>query len=450
MLTTLSESSQITMFWPFVGYMVAGFGIPVDEAGFYAGFIASSFSFAQFASAFFWNRASDYCGRRPVILMGLLANTLTVPLFGFSKALWWAIGSRVITGHDANDPADSQAASICAPHGPDMEADDPVADTSGDGMSAILEESSPTHLSTLQVLRALMGRPPAQVALIGYSVVAFMFCVFDECASLWAITPRLEGGLDFQEKQGPKDYAFAQEQQLYAVNFSTPPYKKQLLGLAISAVVFFIYPFSNTFMPVPSEPELDSEDQPEVLNTSAFLTTASTTADETGAGPGGILFGSNNYTSAGHISGRPSVHYPPALWVFTCTLSVLKAFSGQLCFTSVFVMISGCAPKELVASANGIGQSFASLARALAPPIGGVVFAWSVHSGLPYPLDYHIMFQAMSLMSIPMILISFVLVQPKDYAKRDTTPVVPALGQETNSGQSTPVAQYDKNGIISA
>lgn len=45
-----------------------------------------------------WGRVSDRYGRRPVLLTGLIGNTISSCLFGLSKSLWWAIGARALCG----------------------------------------------------------------------------------------------------------------------------------------------------------------------------------------------------------------------------------------------------------------------------------------------------------------------------------------------------------------
>ncbi|KAG1064853.1 hypothetical protein G6F42_026924 [Rhizopus arrhizus] len=45
-----------------------------------------------------WGRVSDRYGRRPVLLTGLIGNTISSCMFGLSKSLWWAIGARALCG----------------------------------------------------------------------------------------------------------------------------------------------------------------------------------------------------------------------------------------------------------------------------------------------------------------------------------------------------------------
>jgi hypothetical protein len=95
-LTT--EAISFQYLFPFVPFMVRGFGIREEDVGFYAGWIASSFMVGQFFSSFFWGRMSDVVGLKPVMLIGMTFTCLTVALFGVSKSLEWAMATRFIGG----------------------------------------------------------------------------------------------------------------------------------------------------------------------------------------------------------------------------------------------------------------------------------------------------------------------------------------------------------------
>ncbi|KAJ1641696.1 hypothetical protein LPJ64_006367 [Coemansia asiatica] len=70
---------------------------PKDIA-FYAGLILTSLSICQTFSVMYWGRLSDKIGRRPVLLMGLFGDTVTILLFGFSKSYKWALITRCLNG----------------------------------------------------------------------------------------------------------------------------------------------------------------------------------------------------------------------------------------------------------------------------------------------------------------------------------------------------------------
>jgi MFS family permease len=69
-----------------------------DKIGYYAGFLASTFAIAQFFTSLLWGYLSDKIGRRPVLMIGLLGNSLTVSAFGLSKTYTMAIVSRAFCG----------------------------------------------------------------------------------------------------------------------------------------------------------------------------------------------------------------------------------------------------------------------------------------------------------------------------------------------------------------
>eukprot|EP01102_Stenamoeba_stenopodia_P022057 TRINITY_DN9065_c0_g1_i1.p1 TRINITY_DN9065_c0_g1~~TRINITY_DN9065_c0_g1_i1.p1 ORF type:complete len:611 (-),score=122.83 TRINITY_DN9065_c0_g1_i1:147-1940(-) len=96
----MADSLSLAMLWPFVTLMVKSFNMVDDEKkiGYYAGFIAGSWFIAQFVSSFVWGTLSDYIGRRPVLLFGMLGNTVLSSLFGTSQNLFQAILWRTLAG----------------------------------------------------------------------------------------------------------------------------------------------------------------------------------------------------------------------------------------------------------------------------------------------------------------------------------------------------------------
>ena len=78
--------------------MVRDFGYDEKNIGYYVGFIASSFSLAQLFTAMWWGYLSDKIGRRPVLLIGLIGNSISTCSFGLSNSLLWAVLSRSACG----------------------------------------------------------------------------------------------------------------------------------------------------------------------------------------------------------------------------------------------------------------------------------------------------------------------------------------------------------------
>lgn len=59
--------------------------------GYYGGLIISSYYLAQLVCSPIWGALSDRLGRKPILLTGLLATTITCLTFGFTRWLFMAI-----------------------------------------------------------------------------------------------------------------------------------------------------------------------------------------------------------------------------------------------------------------------------------------------------------------------------------------------------------------------
>ena len=64
----------------------------------FIGVIIASFSVAQLLAAPLWGRVSDRYGRRPALLIGLTASTISFVVFGFANSFWLLLLSRIIQG----------------------------------------------------------------------------------------------------------------------------------------------------------------------------------------------------------------------------------------------------------------------------------------------------------------------------------------------------------------
>jgi len=96
-----------------------GFMIIVPLLPFYAlrlhgtpetvGWLIASFSIAQLLSAPVWGRVSDRYGRRPALLIGLTASTIAFAVFGLADAVWLLFVSRVVQGAGGGTTGVAQA-----------------------------------------------------------------------------------------------------------------------------------------------------------------------------------------------------------------------------------------------------------------------------------------------------------------------------------------------------
>jgi multidrug resistance protein len=73
------------------------------------GWLIASFSIAQLVSAPIWGRVSDRYGRRPALLIGLTASAVAYVVFGLAESLWLLLLSRVVQGAGGGTTGVAQA-----------------------------------------------------------------------------------------------------------------------------------------------------------------------------------------------------------------------------------------------------------------------------------------------------------------------------------------------------
>ncbi|KAK6511615.1 hypothetical protein TWF481_000530 [Arthrobotrys musiformis] len=118
-LCRLADPICFTSVFPYLPQMIRGFGVNEDEIGIWAGAISASLALCQCLTAVAWCRLSDRIGRKPSIILGLIAMMTSTLVFGFSNSLYMAIISRSIIGLTANVGILRTVAAELAPH-PDL------------------------------------------------------------------------------------------------------------------------------------------------------------------------------------------------------------------------------------------------------------------------------------------------------------------------------------------
>lgn len=88
--------------------VMLGFGMVIPILPFYIdafgasgsalGLLMATFATMQFIFAPLWGRLSDRTGRKPVLIIGLLGNALSMLLFGLSTSLWMLYVFRALSG----------------------------------------------------------------------------------------------------------------------------------------------------------------------------------------------------------------------------------------------------------------------------------------------------------------------------------------------------------------
>lgn len=99
-MCTLTHSYLLISVFPYSGFMAIELLPSVDEenAGSYAGFIASSFMLGRSLTSYAWGKIADSYGRTTVLYISLLLSGLFTLLFGTSRTFTCAIVFRGLLG----------------------------------------------------------------------------------------------------------------------------------------------------------------------------------------------------------------------------------------------------------------------------------------------------------------------------------------------------------------
>jgi MFS family permease len=216
---------------------------------------------------------------------------------------------------------------------------------------------------------ALMSSQSSGIPVALYGLISFVFIIWDEVFSLWALMPKEDGGLSFNaDKIG------------MALTSS---------GLTAVVVQGLLYPWLSRLLGVSRAFRLGL-----ILSVPAFLGT-----------PMVPVF------ALGSTSG---------IWFFLIIVLLLRQISSSLCFTSVFMLINDSVPASSLGAINGIGQSYAALARAVGPTFGGTLFAFLMtNAGIPFPFNCHVLFLIQGFISL-MTLVLARWVKPISSSDRQT------------------------------
>eukprot|EP00058_Branchiostoma_floridae_P009004 XP_002594492.1 hypothetical protein BRAFLDRAFT_124963 [Branchiostoma floridae] len=95
-----------------------------------------------------------------------------------------------------------------------------------------------------------------------------------------------------------------------------------------------------------------------------------------------------------------------AVVVFTTAFGIVGRVSS---FTAIMVMVGNSAMPYFRGTVNGISQSFVALARLLGPIVGGNLFAWTTENGLPWPLNFHLVFYLAVLIDVIILCLTLLL-----------------------------------------
>ncbi|KAF4633407.1 hypothetical protein G7Y89_g4713 [Cudoniella acicularis] len=102
-LCRLSEPLSNTCLLPYIYYLIKSI-ITTDndsapqEISKLSGLLVAAFPLAQFATSMIWGRVSDFYGRKPTIVLGLVLSVIANAAFGFSRSIGALMFWRILAG----------------------------------------------------------------------------------------------------------------------------------------------------------------------------------------------------------------------------------------------------------------------------------------------------------------------------------------------------------------
>lgn len=94
MVSAFIDMLGMLMILPLLPFYAENLG----AGGAIVGLLVASFSVAQLLSAPFWGRFSDRYGRRPALMVSLVASAIAFVVFAYADSLWMLFLSRIVQG----------------------------------------------------------------------------------------------------------------------------------------------------------------------------------------------------------------------------------------------------------------------------------------------------------------------------------------------------------------
>lgn len=97
LLLRFCEAASTFVIFPFLNELLTPVaGGDEKKVGYYAGLMDATRQLAYLVTVMFWSRLSDHIGRKPILLLGMVALAISNLSFGLSRTFWALVVSRCI------------------------------------------------------------------------------------------------------------------------------------------------------------------------------------------------------------------------------------------------------------------------------------------------------------------------------------------------------------------
>jgi len=366
-----------TVFIDLVGFgliipLLPTYAQALNARGFVIGLLLASYSLMQFVFMPIWGRLSDRLGRRPILLVSLLASGLGYLIWGFADSLYLLFASRLVAGAGNANVAVAQA----------YVADITTSENRAKGMGMIGAAfglgfvlgpaiggfflSSAGHaLLTHFVPSSQLVSDMTSLKLIGFVAAAISFV---DLVFTYFMLPEPEK----RSKAGSERFSLAPSFYLQTVKNS---------NLSTSLLIFFVstFAFANmeaTLVLLTTRQYAFTPQQNSVMFAYIGLLIVFV--------QGGMIhrlskkYGERNLIAFGSLLVTlgllviPQAGDPRLLYFALALLAVGSGINNP----SNQSVLSKLAPSDSVGGVLGVGQSLSTLGRILGPAVGGAAFQY--------------------------------------------------------------------------
>lgn len=402
---TLCAALPISSLFPFLYFMIRDLHVAkrVEDIGFYAGFVGSSFMVGRALTSIFWGMIADRYGRKPVIVIGLLTVVIFNTLFGLSTSYWMAIMTRFLLGslNGLLGPIKAYSVEVARP---EYQAIGISLVSTAWGMGLVVGPSIGGLLAqpadkfpNLFSKDSFLGRFPYFLPCLFISLIAAI--VLSTCHWIpetlhkhhqskpaTMITEGLEGSFDGTEVKIDLEELEGSDGDSNENLFMNWP----LMSSIIVYCVFSLHDMAYTeIFPLWAESgrtygglEFSSQDVGEVLAISGFSLLA---FQLFAYPPAEKILGHVNLCRAAAMVALPlNAVYPfmaklsgLELEIIVNCASLVKNCLSVAIITGLFILQNNAVTQHQRGAANGISMCGQSIFKAIAPAAGGAIFSWS-------------------------------------------------------------------------
>lgn len=372
----------------------------VEDIGFYAGLVGSSYMLGRALTSLFWGLVADRIGRKPVIVFGIVSAFVFNTLFGLSMHYWMALATRFLLGalNGLLGPMRAYAVEVCRPEHQAIALS--LVCTSwamglvvGPAIGGYLAQPAEKY-PILFPANSTFGRYPYFLPCLCISVLCFAILI----SCIWLPETLHTHKSDIKGDQANESFTehLAADSVEYVESDISSPTDKNLFRnwpLMSSIVLYCITCFDDMayseIFPLWAESDRDygglsmsSEDVGQVL----AITGASLLLYQTFIYPRKVkVLGPVNASRVTAILSVvllftfPSMTHlsRSSLLVVLNIASALKAnFAVTVC-TSSAILQNNSVTQDQRGTANGLANTLMSFSKALAPVGAGIVFSWA-------------------------------------------------------------------------